>query len=83
MATATITLQSVCDGGGHVTLAVQVNGGQVRQFPYDSDELREQIGVDRIREAVLVLVRLHCMGMTRQQARNALQAGINISTSST
>lgn len=81
MATATITLQSICAGGGHVTLGVQVNGGQVRQFHFDSDEIREQIGVERLRDALLVLVRLHCMGMTRAQVRNELQAGIDVVTS--
>jgi hypothetical protein len=81
MATVNITFISVCDGGDHLQIGVQVGLGQTRTFSYTVDELRGAIPLEDIRNAALLLMRLHCGGMTKAQARTELQAGIQVVTS--
>lgn len=80
MATAVISLNSICAGGGHVHLNLQVNGGQTRVLQFDADEIRRNFTLEEIETAAIVLARFHCMGMTRAEARNALQAGVTVTT---
>jgi hypothetical protein len=81
LASATITLQSVCAGGDHVTLRLTV-GAQTFDFHYGIDELRENISTDDRREAVRTITRFHCGGMTKAQAKAELQGtGISVATS--
>jgi len=81
MATATITLQSVCDGGDHVVLRLTV-GANTFDYSYHVDELREVITEEQRRKAVSIITRFHCGGMTKAQAKAELQApGIAVSTS--
>ena len=74
----TITLDSVCSGGDHITLGVTVNGGQTRTFAFNVDDAREPIGADEIRSTALTIVKLHCKGMSKAQAKASLQSGIDL-----
>ena len=81
MATATISLQSVCAGGDHVTVRLTV-GAQNFDYAYNVDELREAISSEQRKDAVLTIMRFHCGGMTKAQAKAELQSpGIAVSTS--
>lgn len=81
MATAAITLQSVCAGGDHVKLRLTV-GAQSFDFNYDVDELREPITAEQRRDAVSIITRFHCGGMTKAQAKTELTSpGISVVTS--
>jgi hypothetical protein len=50
---------------------------------YTVDELREALTADTGRELLRLLVQLHCRGMTKNQTRNAVTAGITITTAAT
>lgn len=81
MASATITLQAVCDGGDHATLRLTV-GANTFDFTYEVDELRAGISAEQRREVVATIVRFHCGGMSKAQAKAELQnGGISVSTS--
>lgn len=81
MATATITMQSVCAGGDHVTVRLTV-GAQNFDFNFGVDELRDPITADDRRLATSIMTRFHCQGMTKAQARAELQSpGISVVTS--
>lgn len=81
MASASITLQSVCDGGDHVKLRLTV-GANTFDFDYNIDELRQSITAEDRREAVLTITRFHCSGMTKAQAKTELESpGIQVTTS--
>ena len=72
----TITLESVCSGGGHATLGVTIDGGQKAILHVETDQIRAAI---EDREAlVLGMTKLALTGLTRAQARTKLQAGISI-----
>ena len=80
MATATISLQSVCAGGGHAVLRLTV-GAQTFDYSYNMDDLREPITAEQRKEAVSVITRFHCGGMTKAQAATELQSpGISVVT---
>lgn len=81
MAIVSIVFGNVCAGGNHVDLGVRVNGGAEHRVSYVIDDLTDTITVEKVRDAVLMLVRLHCHGLTRAQARVAIQAGISVVTS--
>ena len=81
MASATITLQSVCAGGDHVNVRLTV-GAQNFDFNYGIDELRETITPEERRLATSVIARFHCQGMTKAQAKTELTSpGISVVTS--
>lgn len=80
MATATITGISVCAGGEHVTLRLTI-GANNFNFRYDMEELTGGIPMDDRRLATLIMAKFHCTGMTKAQARTALQGGIDVVTS--
>lgn len=80
MASATITLQSVCAGGDHIVLRLTI-GAQNFDFPFGVDELRQAISAEERKEAVSVITRFHCGGMTKAQAKAELQSpGIAVTT---
>lgn len=82
MATIAVTA-TICGGGGHVHASARVNGGAPRTGEWDTDDLRGTPSAEEVEIAVRTMLRLHCMGMTRVQARNALLAGITITTAAT
>lgn len=77
MATVSIILSSACAGGGHLSLGVTVNGNP-QTIAYTVDEILQAEPADLIHDLVLALLRLHCQGMTRAQARLAIQAGFTV-----
>ena len=80
MATATISLQSVCAGGDHVTVRLTV-GAQNFDYGYEISELNEPITAEQRKDAVSVITRFHCGGMTKAQAKAELTLpGIVVST---
>ncbi len=80
MASATITLQSVCAGGDHVVLRLTV-GAQTFDFNYNIDDLNDPITPEERQQAVSIITRFHCGGMTKAQAKTELTSpGISVST---
>ena len=79
MATLTVSNVTLCAGGGHVHADVRLNQGQARSVAWDADDLRASPSAQDVLDAVKVVVKAHLMGMTRAQARAALEAGITIS----
>lgn len=81
MANATITMQAVCAGGEHVTVRLTV-GAQNFDFVYDVSELNQAITAEERRQAVSIITRFHCGGMTKAGAKAELQSpGISVVTS--
>jgi DNA-nicking Smr family endonuclease len=78
MASVQIALIEVCAGGNHVDISLAIDDSATQTLHYTADELSQPITDDFVRDAVLSLLRLHFKGMTRQQARAALQAGVNL-----
>lgn len=77
MATVAIGLSGACAGGGHLALNVTVNGSP-QIIAYTGDEILQTEPSDLIHDFVLAVLRLHCAGMTRAQARSAIQAGFTV-----
>lgn len=74
-----ITYDSACAGGGHTTLAVAVDGvNEGRLRDEGTDELLTPLSRDEKRQLARFLVRAKVGGMTRPQARLAMQAGISV-----
>lgn len=67
-----------CAGGEHVAITVQKDGGAIRTFLYTATDLLDQLTDEQLETAALVVLRMHCQGMTRLQARNELQAGFTV-----
>lgn len=81
MATISYALDRVCAGGGHAHVSVSLNGGLSQHFAYTMDELRAPLSAltqDERELAALVIAKLHLAGMSKQQARNAIQAGFTV-----
>lgn len=81
MATVAYALGATCSGGGHAHVDVSVNGMAPMRFTYTVDELRAPLSdlAQEERERVaLVIAKLHLAGLTRAQARIALQAGFTV-----
>lgn len=74
----TIQLLSVCAGQGHVRVRVTENEGASKDFTYEVTELREPLDWNDAERIARDLLRMHFRGMTNQQARAALQAGIAV-----
>lgn len=83
MATISIAVTGICAGGGHVSATVQLNAGQARPVMWDADDLRGSPTQEEMRDAVRTILRAHLMGMTRAQARAALEAGITVGVGAT
>jgi hypothetical protein len=78
MTTLVISDVDVCAGGGHLHGNGSLNGGALRAFQIDVDDLRANPSAEDVLTALRVILKMHCMGMTRVQARNSLQAGITV-----
>lgn len=81
MATLAYSLDTACTGGGHAHVDVSLNGGAAQHFTYTVDELRSPLSAltqDEREFAALVIAKLHLAGMTKVQARNALNAGFTV-----
>ena len=81
MATLAYSLDQVCAGGGHAHVDVSLNGNATQHFVYTVDDLRAPLSAltqDEREFAALVIAKLHLAGMTRVQARNALNAGFTV-----
>ena len=81
MATLAYSLDTACEGGGHAHIDVALNGGAAQHFRYTVDDLRSPLSAltqDEREFAALVIAKLHLAGMTRAQARNALNAGFTV-----
>jgi hypothetical protein len=75
----TITLVGFCASQGHVTVDVTAEGvAGSRRLTYDVPSLREPLDWTDARKIVCDLLRLHFRGLTNNQARNELQAGITL-----
>lgn len=83
MTTVTIGAATICAGGGHVHTSWQLNSGPVRDVDYITDDLRGTPGLDEVKDAIRTILRGHIMGMSRAQARAALEAGITITIAAT
>jgi hypothetical protein len=75
----TITLVGYCASQGHVTVEVAAQGVTgTRQLNYEVAELREALDWTDAQRIARDLLRLHFRGLTNNQARNELQAGITV-----
>lgn len=78
MPTITYSNPVRCQGGGHVTVDVTVNGGASRRVAYTVDEIRAPLAElsheDRETLALLIL-KLHFAGRTRGQMVTEFQSG--------
>jgi len=73
-----ISLDSVCPGGGHTTLAVVVDNRTPRKIPMETDEIRAPMTADEREQFIRLCVRMKTAGMTRTQTRNTLQTGFTV-----
>ncbi len=81
MASATITLQSICAGGEHCVVRLTV-GAQDFDFNFPISELNNPISAEERKAATSIIARFHCGGLTKAQAKTELQSpGIAVSTS--
>lgn len=81
MASGTIVMQSVCAGGDHVVVRLTV-GAQNFDFNFSVDELDQPITAAERRDAVSIITRFHCGGMTKAQTKTELTSpGISVVTS--
>mgnify|MGYP000898453605 CR=1 FL=1 len=74
----TISLDSVCAGGGHAFIAVAVDGGGSTVRQYETDDLRGALTAQDRDTLIRLLVKAKLAGMTRAQARNTLQTGFTV-----
>jgi hypothetical protein len=75
----TVTLVGYCASQGHVTVEVSAQGVTgTRQLNYEVAKLREALDWTDAQKIVCDLLRLHFRGLTNNQARNELQAGITL-----
>ena len=83
MATATISLISICDGGEHCVVRLTV-GANNFDYTYPVSELNDPIISEQRKDAVSVITRFHCGGMTKAQTKAELQPpGLLVTTTST
>jgi hypothetical protein len=77
--TVTIALVGYCASQGHVTVDVSVQGvAGSKQLIYEVGELRDDLDWGDAQRIVRDLLRLHFRGLTLNQAKNELQAGIMV-----
>lgn len=74
----TITLESVCAGGGHAHLSIQRDAGASRVVPFDADALRRPLTVDDLSTFAELVTRIRCAEITRAQARTLMASGISV-----
>lgn len=78
MPDVTYTFVSRCAGGGHTTINVQLNGTNLGDYVYATDEIRASLASmsQPEREALaLGIAKVHFAGKTRAQIVTEFQAG--------
>lgn len=78
MTTLNLSINHICAGGGHVRIAVAVDGGATRLVNLNTPDLTQPITQDDIESALLVILRLYFKGKSPSVARAALNAGVVI-----
>lgn len=73
-----ITRDSVCSGGGHVDLAVSVDGGATRIISATTDDLRQSLTMFEREQLIIGLVKLALQGLTRAQVNTKFTTGITV-----
>ncbi len=79
MASATISLLSVCTGGEHVNVRLAV-GANDFDFSFEVAELLVAISPEERKQVTSIMSRFHCQGLTKVQAKAELLAGIQVTT---
>lgn len=75
----TITLVGFCASQGHVTVDVSAQGvAGTRRLTYEVADLRDALDWSDAERIARDLLRLHFRGLTNNQARTELQAGISL-----
>lgn len=78
MSAYAISLVSVCSGGNHVTIGVTQDGGATKSFQFTADDLLIPLAANDLRDTLSTILRIHCNGMTKTQAKSAIQAGFTV-----
>lgn len=76
--TLVFSLINTCAGGQHATIGVSVNGGAVKPYMVEVDDLRGPVSEDQRETVIQVISKLSVAGLTRVQARNKFQAGFTV-----
>lgn len=81
MASATIISTAICAGGEHVSTRTTI-GAQTFDYQWTVDELRQALSTEDVKTATNIMMRFHCQGMTKAQAKAELVSpGISVVTS--
>jgi hypothetical protein len=78
VATIQFTFVSVCAGGDHLRVNVNVDGTALNNLALNADEVLTQIVADEAPRLATDILRIRMKGKTRAQARADLQAGFTI-----
>lgn len=78
MTTLNISLNHICSGGGHMRLAVSVDGGAVSLVDMDTDRVSSPFTAEDVETVLAVILKLYAKGKTRAQIKNGLQTGLVI-----
>lgn len=73
----TVSLVNFCSGQGHVTVDVTADDVGTKRFTFEAPRLREALDWSDAPRIVGDLLRMHFRGMTANQAKTELQAGIS------
>lgn len=76
MTTLNITLNSICSGGGHMTLAVSVDGGAIKLINMDTESVILPVSADDVEIVLAGILKLYAKGKTKAQIRTGLTAGL-------
>ena len=78
MTTLTITLNSICAGGNHLTFGASVNGGAGSPVVVDADSVFTAMADDEKAAFVKGCVKLYKIGRTVNATKTAFQAGVTV-----
>lgn len=78
MTTLNISLNSICSGGGHMRLAVSVDGGATKMVNMDTANVVLPISADDVEVVLAGILKLYAKGKTKPQIRAGLDAGLVI-----
>ena len=76
MSAVTVTLTSICAGGGHLTFTVTGDASLTKTI--DLSELTDALDPRDAQGFLEVIVKMAKNGRTLAQARNLLQAGVTV-----
>ena len=76
MSAVTVTLTSICSGGGHLTFTV--TGDASRTQVLDLSVLTEPATEQEVEAFLKLICKMAKMGRTPAQARNLLQTGVTV-----